>query len=93
MPCTLKLYINWFGNGYTFKGRQLHKKCFASLLKWGVIHNESLLPMGSTLKGKNLLPRGANSFLLEIIPFQEVLDVQESIQDVTKMVSLVNNDE
>ena len=26
---------------------------------------------GSTLKGKNLLPRGANSFLLEKIPFQK----------------------
>ena len=28
---------------------------------------------GSTLKGKNLLPLGANSFLLERTPFQKVL--------------------
>ena len=26
---------------------------------------------GSTLKGKNLFPRGANSFLLEQTPFQK----------------------
>ena len=41
-----------------------------------------LLPSikGSTLKGKNLLPRGANSFLLEETPFQKGLGVQESKQ-------------
>ena len=32
---------------------------------------------GYTLKGKNLLPRGANSFLLEYIPFQKVTGVQK----------------
>ena len=35
---------------------------------------------GSTLKGKNLLPLGANSFLLEYTPFQKGLSVQVSKQ-------------
>ena len=33
-------------------------------------YTKSLLKKGSTLKGKNLLPRGANSFLLDWTPFQ-----------------------
>ena len=33
---------------------------------------------GSTLKGKNLLPLGANSFLLEETHFLKELDVQGS---------------
>ena len=36
-----------------------------------------LPPFGKILKGKNSLPLGANSFLLELIPFQKGLDVQE----------------
>ena len=32
----------------------------------------------ATLKGKNFLPLGANSFLLEKTPFQKVFVVQES---------------
>ena len=44
---------------------------------------------GSSLKGKTLLPRGANSFFLEKIPFQKWLGVQESKQEVSKIVSLV----
>ena len=39
--------------------------CFAFL------HSKPLLKKGSTLKGKNLLPLGANSFLLEWTPFQK----------------------
>ena len=40
------------------------------------------------LKGKNLLPVGANSFLLEQTPFQKETDVHESKQEVTDIVSL-----
>ena len=50
----------------------------------------SLLKRGCTLKGKNLLPRGANSFPLECIPFfPKGLSVQESKQEVANGVSLV----
>ena len=41
----------------------------------------------STLKGKNLLPTGANSFLLELTPFQKGFAVQESKQEATMVVS------
>ena len=45
---------------------------------------------GSTLKGKNLLPAmGANSFLLEQTTYQKANSIQESKQDLTKVVSLV----
>ena len=44
---------------------------------------------GSALNGKNLLPMGANSFPLEQIPFQKGPSIQESIPEVTKVVSLV----
>ena len=47
-----------------------------------------LLKKGSTLKGKNLLPLGANSFLLEKTPFQKGPGLQESEQKVTKVGSL-----
>ena len=46
---------------------------------------------GSTLKGKNLLPLGANSFLLEQTLFQKGTGVPESKQEVTKVVFLVKN--
>ena len=46
---------------------------------------------GSILKGKNLLPMGANNFLLEKIPCQKGPGVQESKMEVTKVVSLVIN--
>ena len=46
---------------------------------------------GSTLKGKNLLPLGANSFLLEQTPFQKGYGKQESKLEVIKVVSLVKN--
>ena len=39
---------------------------------------------GSTLKGTNLLPQGANSFLLEFISFQRETGMQQSKQEVTK---------
>ena len=42
---------------------------------------------GFTLKGKNLLPLGANSFLLKYTPFQKGLGAQESNQGVRKVVS------
>ena len=41
---------------------------------------------GSTLKGKNFLPWGANSFLLEQTPSEEGLPLQESKQDLTVLV-------
>ena len=44
---------------------------------------------GSSLKGKNLLPMGANSFLLKLTPFQKGCNVLESKQEVTEVVSLV----
>ena len=48
---------------------------------------------GSTLKGKNLLPMGANSFLLEWTPFQKGLSVQFSkrSQKLSPLVEMVNN--
>ena len=46
---------------------------------------------GSTLKEKNLLPEGANSFHLEYTPFQKRIDAQESKQEVAKDISLNNN--
>ena len=61
---------------------------------------------GSPLKGQILLRSGANSFLLEnlgaysfllektpfrVYPFQKGIGVQESKQEVTKVVSLVQN--
>ena len=48
---------------------------------------------GATLKEKNLLPLGANSFLLEQTPFQKELDVPELKQEVTKVVSLLKHGE
>ena len=44
-------------------------------------------------KKKNLLPLGANSFLLEWTRFQKETDVQESKQEVTKVVSLLKYDQ
>ena len=43
-----------------------------------------------SLQGKNLLQKGANSFLLEKIFFQKCFGVQKEKQKVTKVVSLVN---
>ena len=43
---------------------------------------------GSTLKGKNLLPLWANSFLLEQFLFQKGSGVQESKQEVTTIAPL-----
>ena len=43
----------------------------------------------SALKGKNLLPLGANSFLVEQTPFQKGLDVKKRKQEVTKVLSLI----
>ena len=45
----------------------------------------------SSLKGKNWLPLGANSFLSEQTLFQKESGMQESKQEVTKVVSLVKN--
>ena len=68
------LYLIIFkGNGYTLKGDNsvIDFACFEK---------------GSALKGKNLLPMGANSFLLEKIPLQKYLGLQEvtSCLPVTK---------
>ena len=40
--------------------------------------------------GKNLLPWGANSFLLEQTPFQKGLGVLGGKQEVTKVISLLH---
>ena len=45
--------VNVEGELIHFLGRQLSQNCYAAMEK------------ESTLKGKNLLPEGANSFLLE----------------------------
>ena len=52
-----------------------------------------LLPQwkGSIVKGNNLLPLGANSFLLEKTPFQKGIGVQEHKQEVTNIISLAQN--
>ena len=76
---------------FPFKGNggKLFQNSFASLLKRG----------RSTLKGKILLPMGkffpfrvdkANSFLLKQTPIHMGMGLQESKQEVTKVVSLVN---
>ena len=44
----------------------------------------------SSLKEKNLLPRGANSFVSEKTTFQKEVSMQELKQEVTKVVSLEN---
>ena len=64
------------GELYTFKGDS--SQIFFLLLseKW------------STLKGKNLVPLGERSFLFCADLFQKGLDVQESKQEVIKVVSL-----
>ena len=44
---------------------------------------------GFSLKGKNLLPMGANSFLLEYTPLQKSLAVFETKHEVTEVLSLI----
>ena len=46
-----------------FQWRQIYQDCFEK---------------GSTLKGKNVLPMGANYFLLEYTPFQKGISVLHS---------------
>ena len=64
-----------------------------TLIREATLSNCFCLPseMGSTLKGKNLLPLGPDSFLLEQTPFWKGLRVQKSKQEVAKVVSLVQN--
>ena len=45
----------------------------------------------STLKGKTLLPVGANSFLLDQTPSHEGLGAQETKQIAAKVISLVKH--
>ena len=49
----------------------------------------SLSEEGSTLKGKILLQKGLNAFLLRKIPFQEGLSTQENKQEIAEAASLV----
>ena len=75
---------------FNFQGRQLCPNCFCLPSgKCSTLTEFAPLPskMESTLKGKNLLPREANSFLLEQTPFQKGLGTQESKTEVTKIVS------
>ena len=48
------------------------------------------LGKGSILKEMNLVPQGANSFFLERNPFLKELSVQESEQEVSKVLSSEN---
>ena len=48
----------------------------------------SLSEKGCTIKGKNLLPAGANSFLLELIPFKKSLGLQDNKQESQKLSPL-----
>ena len=45
--------------------------------------------MGPTLKGKNLLPQGLDSFLAELTLFQKGLSVEESKQEFIEVISIV----
>ena len=57
--CLVNVLVNGvarpFNNLRTAKGDYSYKQCFPSFM--------SLFEMGTSLKGKNLLPEGANSFL------------------------------
>ena len=66
-------------NGYTYTG--------GNSVKTFCLPSEK----GSTQKGKNLLPLGANSFLLELTPIRNGVDVQESKQEVTEIAYLAKN--
>ena len=44
-----------------FQGRQLYQICFPSSEKGPALKGKNLLPLGAN----SLLPKGANSFLLE----------------------------
>ena len=46
---------------------------------------------GSILKEKNLLPRGSKFFPFRVDPFQKELHVEESNQEIMKVVSIVQN--
>ena len=48
---------------------------------------------GSPLKGKDLLPVGANPFLLEYTPFKQWFCAQECSHEVTKVVSPIKMSE
>ena len=75
-------------NGCSFRGdNYVIKKFFSGEATLSIYGTPS--EKESTLKGKNLLPMGANSFLLEWTHFQMGLGVLESKQEVTKVVSLV----
>ena len=60
------------GTGYNFRGSNSVK----------LFH--LLSEKGSTLRGKNSLPLGANSFLLKQTPFWNRVDELGSQQEVTK---------
>ena len=70
-------YINLKGSSYTFKGDNSIKTLLPQYWK------------GSSLKGNNLLPLGANHFLLKKTPLQSVIYVQERKQEVTTIVSIL----
>ena len=72
-----KFYLTLKGNGYTFRDGNSVKIL------------SPVSEKGSALKGKNLLPLGANSFLLDETLFQKGLGMQESKKEVTKVVFLV----
>ena len=57
-----------------FQDGQICRYCFTSFFEKGI-----------TLKGKNLLPLGTNSFLLKRTPYQNRKGVQKSKQEVTNV--------
>ena len=67
------------GKGCNIRGSNSFKLFFASLFEKGAI-----------LKGKNKLPFGTHSFLLEQVPFQEAPVVHESNHEATKFFSPVS---
>ena len=66
----------------SFPRRQFSKSCLTSILK-----------KGSTLKGKNLLPLGANSFLLKRTPFRKGLVLSKNTNEVTRLSPLLSTAE
>ena len=72
-PCKPQFYYIKVG----FKGVKILLACFRDVK---IVLSPS--EKGSILHGKNLLRQGANSFLIEYIPFQKGTCVQKSKQGV-----------
>ena len=79
--CCFKILENFHYCTYTrdilrgtihFQGRHLCNFCLAFFLKMGQLQRKKIVPIGSTLKGKNLLPtHGSKFFPFGVDPFSE----------------------